>query len=265
MFFNLSKIFWFVADPGNILLFIICLTAFLAWIKWYKTVKYLITICALFAILLTTFPIGKMVINHLENRFQVVTVLPKNITGIIVLGGVVDQYLTNNREQIVINGAAERVTEFARLSKLYPKAKLIYTGGSGILGKQDLKEADFVSPLLKRFNIDQKRILFENQSRNTAENASFTSKIIKPTIKQRWIIITSAFHMPRAIGSFRRHNWNVLAYPVDFRTAVQIEYKLELNFISSLSSFSLAIHEMIGLIFYRLSGYTNELYPKPEM
>ena len=263
MFFYFSKIIWFVLDPGNILLVIICLTAFLAWIKWHDTLKYLITVCALFAILLTALPIGKLVINHLENRFQVVTVLPKNITGIIVLGGVVDQYLTNNREQIAINGAAERVTEFARLSKLYPKAKLVYTGGSGILGKQDLKEADFVRPLFKSLHIDQKRIVFENQSRNTAENASFTAKIIKPTMKQRWIIITSAFHMPRAIGIFQRHNWNVLAYPVDYRTAVQIKYKLGLNFISNLSSFSLAIHELIGLIFYWLSGYTTELYPKP--
>ena len=263
MFFYLSKIFWFFVDPGNILLIIICLTAFLAWIKWFKTLKYLITFCAIFALFLTVFPIGKLVINHLENRFKIVNVLPQDITGIIVLGGVVDQYLTNNREQIAINSAAERITEFARLSKLYPKAKLIYTGGSGILGKQDLKEADLVRPLLESLNIDQKRILYENQSRNTAENASFTAKIIKPTIKQRWMIITSAFHMPRAIGSFRRHNWNVLAYPVDYRTEVHIEYRLGLNFISGLSSFSLAIHELIGLIFYWLSGHTNELYPKP--
>jgi uncharacterized SAM-binding protein YcdF (DUF218 family) len=265
MFFYLSKVFWFFADPGNIILISILSAAFFAWIKWFNTLKILITFTAISAILVTLLPIGTGIINHLENRFPVVSPLPKNIEGIIVLGGVVDQYLTKDRNQISINSAAERITEFARLSYVYPKAKLVYSGGSGVFGRQELKEADFVYPLLKALGVNFDRILFENQSRNTIENASFSKKLVKPSKNRHWIIITSAFHMPRAIASFRHNNWNVLAYPVDYRTPSKIKFKLGLNFISGLSSFSLAIHECIGLVFYWLSGHTNELYPKPKI
>ena len=93
MFFYLSKVFWFFADPGNIILIAILSAAFFAWIKWFNTLKILITFTAIFAALVTLLPIGTVIINHLENRFPVASPLPKNIEGIIVLGGVVDQYL----------------------------------------------------------------------------------------------------------------------------------------------------------------------------
>ena len=265
MFFYLSKVFWFFADPGNIILIAILSAAFFAWIKWFNTLKILITFTAISAALVTLLPIGTVIINHLENRFPVASPLPKNIEGIIVLGGVVDQYLTKDRKQISINSAAERITEFARLSKVYPKSKLVYSGGSGIFGRQELKEADFVYPLLKALDVNLDQIIFENQSRNTIENAFFSKKLVNPSKNQHWIIITSAFHMPRAIASFRHNKWNVLAHPVDYRTPSRIKFKLGLNFISGLSSFSLAIHECIGLVFYWLSGHTSELYPKPKI
>ena len=263
MFFYTSKILWLLADPGNILLIIICLACFLAWIKWFNTLRILITFTAIFAASISILPIGKTIVNHLENRFPAFTSLPKNIEGIIILGGVVDQHLTQDREQISINSAVERITEFAKLAKIYPKAKLVYSGGSGILGQQELKEADFVYPLLKTLDMNLERVIFENQSRNTSENASFIKDLVKPKINQRWIVITSAFHMPRAMATFRKHRWNILAYPVDYRTPSKSEFKLEFNLISGLASFSLAIHECIGLTFYWLSGRTNELYPKP--
>jgi uncharacterized SAM-binding protein YcdF (DUF218 family) len=264
MFFYLSKVFWFLADPGNLILIAIFLVAFFAWMKWFNILKILITFTAISAAIVTFLPIGTLIINHLENRFPEARSFPADIEGIIVLGGVVDPHLTKNRNQISINSAAERITEFARLSNIYPQAKLVYSGGSGDPERQGLKEADFIFPLLEALNINLERVIFENQSRNTIENATFTKKLVSPSLNQHWIIITSAFHMPRAVATFRQYKWNVLAYPVDYRTPYEIKFKLSLNFISSLSLFSLAIHECIGLIFYWLSGHTNELYPKPN-
>jgi uncharacterized SAM-binding protein YcdF (DUF218 family) len=263
MFFYLSKILWFVADPGNILLIAICLAAILAWTKRTKSAKKVLTATAVGAVLVTVFPIGSMLFNNLENRFPQVETLPKNITGIIVLGGVVDQFITDDRKQVAINGAVERLTEFARLSFLYPKAKLVFTGGSGVLGKQGLKEADVINPLLVTLGLNPNRIIFENQARNTSENASLTKKIIKPRLDQRWLIITSAFHMPRAMGSFRQVGWNAIAYPVDYQTKQNQSLGLGLNLQAGLGKLSTAIHEWLGLTFYWLSGRTNELYPKP--
>jgi len=263
MFFYLSKVLWFFADPGNILFFGIFVSCLSVWMKWYRFAKFLTTTMTVCVLAVTLFPTGKIVINHLENRFPNVTSLPQNIDGIIVIGGVVNQFMTKSRGQIAINGAVERMTEFARLSKLYPKAKLVLSGGSGILGNQTLKEADFVDPLLLSLNINPNSVLFERESRNTAENASFTKKLVNPTPKQRWLIITSAFHMPRTIAVFRKQEWNVLAYPVDYLTDPKIELGVGFNFMQNLNMFSLALHECLGLTFYWLTGRTNELFPKP--
>ncbi|MBT4588214.1 MAG: YdcF family protein [Rhodospirillaceae bacterium] len=263
MFFYLSKILWFFADPGNLLLIALCVAAGLAWTKWLRAAKIVLTVTVICCVLVTVLPIGSWVINHLENRFPRVEKLPKNITGIIVLGGVVDQFVTDDRKQIAINGAVERLTELARLSFLYPKAKLIFSGGSGVIGNQRLKEADVINPLLVTLGLNPNRIIFDSQARNTAENATLPKKIVKPTLDQRWLIITSAFHMPRAMGSFRQAGWNAIAYPVDYHTKSNPGLGLGLNLRSGLGGLSAALHEMIGLTFYWLTGRTNELYPKP--
>jgi uncharacterized SAM-binding protein YcdF (DUF218 family) len=263
MFFYLSKILWFFADPANLLLIALIAAAVLAWTKWLKAAKIVLTTTVVIAVLVSVLPIGQFLFSTLENRFPQVKKLPPNITGIIVLGGVVDQFVTDDRKQMVINGAVERLTEFARLSFFYPKAKLVFSGGSGVIGKQSLKEADVINPLLVTLGLNPKRILFENQARNTAENATLTKKLIKPTLDQRWIIITSAFHMPRAMGAFRQAGWNAIAYPVDYHTKSQQRLRLGFSLQSGLGALSTSIHEWIGLTFYWLSGRTNALYPKP--
>ncbi|MGY8998824.1 MAG: YdcF family protein [Rhodospirillales bacterium] len=263
MFFYLSKVLWFIADPGNLLLIAICTSAVLAWTKWIRAAKIVMTTTAIVAIVLTILPIGKMVFANLENRFPAVKVLPENIDGIITLGGVVNQFMTKDRKQLAIGGAVERLTEFARLSSLFPEAKLVFTGGSGVLGAQTLKEADVIGPLLQNLGLDPNRVILENQSRNTAENASFTKELLKPRMDQRWLVITSAFHMPRAMGSFRQAGWNAIAYPVDYHTLSNPNLSLGFSLRNGLNSLSAAIHEWAGLTFYWLSGRTNELYPKP--
>ncbi len=264
MFFYLSKILWFLADPGNLLLIALCVSAGLLWTRWTKVAKVVLTATAVVTVLVTILPIGSLLFGNLENRFPLVKKLPPDITGIIVLGGVVDQFITDDRKQMAINGAVERLTEFARLSLLYPNAKLIFTGGSGVLGSQSLKEADVIKPLLVTLGLNPNRIIFENQSRNTAENATMTKKIIKPRLDQRWLIITSAFHMPRAMGSFRQAGWNAIAYPVDYHQKSSHGFSLGLSLRTGLSSLSTSLHEWMGLTFYWLSGRTNELYPKPR-
>ena len=114
-----------------------------------------------------------------------------------------DQFLSKNRGTIAINGAVERLTAFADLSKKYPQAQLVFSGGSGVFFQEGLKEAHFVEPIFKKLGITGRRVHYEDQSRNTAENAKFTKELVKPTEKQNWIIITSAFHMPSALETFK--------------------------------------------------------------
>ena len=264
MFFYLSKILWFFADPGNILLIALCISAVLAWSRWKKTAKILLSLTALYALVLTTVPIGRQIVLNLENRFPPVSGKLERVGGIVVLGGVVDQFITQARGQVAINSAAERLTEFAKLAFKYPDAKLVFTGGSGVLGRQELKEAHFIKPVLVTLGINPNRVIFEDQSKNTVENAVFTKQLIKPLLDEKWVLITSAFHMPRAAGSFRQAGWTIIPYPVDFTTKGNEAFAPGFSLRSGLNSFAHGLHEWIGLTFYWLTGRTNEFYPGPD-
>lgn len=141
----------------------------------------------------------------------------------------------------------------------------MFSGGSGVLGHQEPKEAHYVAPVFARLGLDPTRIVFEDRSRNTAENAQLSKKKMNPTAGENWLLVTSAFHMPRAVGSFRKVGWPVIPYPVDYNTTGRgsgggVSFRLS----SGLSSTGAGLHEWLGLLFYRLTGRTDELYPGPN-
>src|SRR4029077_15074082 len=117
-----------------------------------------------------------------------------------------------------LNESAERVTVVAELSRRYPGAKVLFSGGSAALIFHEGIEADFALRLFESFGVARERILLEARSRNTIENAIFSKEIAQPKAGERWLLVTSAFHMPRAIGVFRKAGFAVEAYPVDWRT-----------------------------------------------
>lgn len=262
MFFTLSKVLWFIADPGNLLVILLCLGAVFAWFRWHRWARGVVTITALFALVLAVVPVGEALTRALENRFPRPDGLPQEIGGIIVLGGVLDPVGTTSRGTPALGGAVERLTAFAELAHLYPHATLIFTGGSGSLVRQDLKEADFIAPLLARFGLAPERVKFENQSRNTAENARLSRPLAGEDGKAPWVLITSAFHMPRAVGAFRAAGWRVVPYPVDYNTSVEA-MSLGFNLRSGLGAFAAGTHEFLGLIFYRLTGRSDAWFPAP--
>jgi uncharacterized SAM-binding protein YcdF (DUF218 family) len=219
-------------------------------------------VCTLLFIIL--FPIDNLLIRDLEDRFSYPKPLPAKVDGIVVLGGTVDQFITASRGAVAINGSVERIFEFARLSKLYPSAKLVFTGGSGMIGKQKLKEAHFIKPILKNLSVDPERVIYEDKSRNTYENAIFSKKIVKPMQQEKWFLITSAFHMPRAVGVFRAAGWNVIPFPVDYMTEKSFKFKPSLNLRNSLNGVSIVLHEWLGLLFYWCMGYIDTFYPEPD-
>ena len=112
--------------------------------------------------------------------------------------------------------------------------------------------------------LDVSRVTFERESRNTAENARYSRELVKPQSGETWILITSANHMPRAVGCFQRVGWNVLPYPVDYQTSGAAGFRLGFNFGARLNNLNRATHEWIGLIAYRLLDRTTALVPGPE-
>lgn len=264
MFFYLSKIFWFFADPGNVLLMVLCLGAVLVFRRRDKLGRRLLAFAAILSFIVAIVPIGINLLIILENRFPEVRQLPEKVDGIIVLGGVIDEVVTKSRGQISIGGAVERLTEFAALSKKYPNAKLVFTSGSGKLLTQNIKEGDAVGPFLDILGVDLNRVQIENQSRNTYENALMSKQMVNPGPQETWILITSAFHMPRTVGIFRQIGWKVMPYPVDFGFTSEPVLTPTFNLIGGYGFLSRAIHEWLGLVFYRLTDKTDSLFPGPD-
>ncbi|WP_448205030.1 YdcF family protein [Azospirillum sp. sgz302134] len=207
-------------------------------------------------------PIPSLVALPLEERFERPN-LPDRVDGVIMLGGAVDPRLSYERGEPSLNSAAERIFVFADLIRRYPQAKHVFTGGSGLLLDTELREDGPVRGALVQAGIDPDGVIFENESRNTWENAVYSQRLVQPKPGERWLLVTTAFHMPRSVGIFRRVGWDVTPYPVDYRTRKGGRPYLQFSLDENLSILHAAVREWIGLISYRLMGRTDSLFPAP--
>jgi uncharacterized SAM-binding protein YcdF (DUF218 family) len=262
MSFYLSKLLWLFVHPGNLLL----LMAMIGWLAlrrgWPRLGRGLIKGAIAFFMLLAILPIGAALLTVLEKRFPPLISLPERVDGIIVLGGFADPVLSEIWDYPVIGGGG-RLIAFLALAKKYPEAKLLFTGGSGNILRQDFKEAQVVERLLVELGFPSERVVFEDQSRNTVENARLSKAAILPKEGENWLLITSAFHMPRAVGCFRAADWRVTAYPVDHMTDGKMPPLPSPDLLGNFERFVFAWHEWLGLVAYRLMGRTDALFPGP--
>jgi len=265
MFFILSKIVGFMIDPFNvvILLFLLGLA-----LLFKKPVAGKIFICIgvviLFICGLNCVP--RHCMSILENRIPLADI-PDKVDGIIVLTGMVNRHSCRSG-LVELNSSADRIINGIILAKKYPQAKLVITGGTGSLNQNDsLKEADYLKRLSIDLGIKEKRILIEPKSRNTHEHPEKLAKLLP--MEGVWILVTSAYHMPRALGCFRKAGFHVLPYLVDYQNRLDEYYGWSnlTTYWPSTGNFkkiTMALHEWIGLLVYRLLGYTDSLFPKNE-
>jgi uncharacterized SAM-binding protein YcdF (DUF218 family) len=262
MFFIVSKIFWFLASPLHFSL--ICLGAGLAAAPRRSFGKPLAFFGAALLALMTFLPLGALLLRPLEDRFPRQSEIRTPPKGIIVLGGAVDERIARARGQIAINDAAERLTEAAVLARLYPDAMLVFSGGSGSLVDDSIKEAETAHQLWSQLGVPENRLVFEDASRNTYENAVFTQKRVHPRDDEDWLLITSAFHMPRSMGIFRALGMNPTAYPVDYRTFGNFEdFRPPADGSLAIRNVEIGLREWFGLVAYWLDGKTRDLFPAP--
>ncbi len=264
MFFIASKVVFFCIQPSSLAFFGVFGGALLlrSFTVWGRRFLYSgLGIIVLFGFL----PGGNILVLPLEERFgsHVPEVPEGKVSGIILLGGFEDISVTNARGGLALNEAAERLTETLRLARALPEAKVIFTGGSGSLfGGGGIASA--VRQFLIDAGIAPDRIIVENNSRNTYENATFTKALLKPTRSDRWLLVTSAYHMPRSIGVFRKVGFDVIPYPVDFRTRDWDDaFRPFDSFAAGLQRTDLAAKEWIGLLAYWLTGRSSALFPSP--
>lgn len=264
MFFTLSKVVYFLITPSNFLIF----TALIGVLLLIATARRLGGTLALLGTLGLLVgglsPLSDLALLPLEQRFAPFPEDGPAPAGIIVLGGGIESGLSEARDQVVVNDAGERPIYFADLARRFPGARLVFSGGSGFVGG-GIAEADIVSRQADALGLPRARMILENRSRNTRENAVFSAALVQPKPDERWLLVTSAWHMPRAVGCFRQAGFRVTAFPVDYRTRGWGDAARVNGFASDgLLQLDLAMKEWIGLAVYRLAGYTPDWLPGPE-
>jgi len=265
MFFEFSKIAAFLVSPVHMLAALGFALTF--WPHMVKRTGPFRVIQLSLAMLLCMLilPIGNALLVPLETRFPVPTELPDHVDGIIVLGGAVDEVVSAGQGYLSINSEAERLLAPLSLMRRYPSARLIFTGGSGSLQPGPFKEGDRVRWLWRDANIDRGQVLYEEASRNTYENALFTRDLVQPQPGEKWLLVTSAAHMPRSVGLFRKAGFDVVAYPVAFKsTGKNGQWYVPRTAGAALGNIESAVHEYIGLWVYYLTGPLDDLFPAPK-
>jgi uncharacterized SAM-binding protein YcdF (DUF218 family) len=264
LFFFLSKTIGVMLLPVNFLIGIGVIGALLLATRFVALGRRLmISSVALLAICGFS-PLGNWLLYPLEARFPPWDASRGAPDGIIVLGGSIDAELSEAHGETVVRGAADRIIAAAELARRYPNARVLFTGGSPNLVSNDAREADYAGTLFESLGVAKSRLTMERRSRNTQENAEFSKAMVEPKSGERWLLVTSAFHMPRSVGLFRKAGFNVEPYPVDWRVGGRSDlFTLSSMAIEGLSHTDVGLREWLGLIAYRATGKIDELLPGP--
>lgn len=268
MFFYLAKIVWFVVQPSNAMALLLGLGIVLLLFGARRLGGYAIILSTAGVLVFGFSPAGNILIQPLEDRFPQRPVSADGgggpVTGIVLLGGGLETIITTARGTPALNEAGDRLTTFAALARAHPEARLILSGGIGGLFFRDVDEAEVGAQLLAGLGIDPGRLELEDQSRDTYENARFSRRLANPQPGERWLLVTSAFHMPRAIGCFRTAGFQIEAVPTDYRTRGPEDWGRGFYAVSEgLRRTDLAVREWVGLIVYFVTGRTESLLPSP--
>lgn len=261
IFFYASKVLWEALKPDNVIAILLVLVLIVKSSNWVDWKNYLKFSLAASLLIITIFPVGNWLTLPLEQRFGILAALPGKVDGIVVLSGGMNAKATALLDQVQVNEQADRDFAFIKLARQYPEARLVYSGGSSSLVHQQHKGADVASRFLTEMGLDTGRVIFERDSRNTYESAVLSKKLVNPQKGETWLLVTSAFHIPRSVGAFCQAGWPVIPYPVDFKSDGQWKLSFDPGFADNLQELTLAIKEWIGLLAYWSTGRIPALLP----
>jgi uncharacterized SAM-binding protein YcdF (DUF218 family) len=251
-------------EPSNLLLVLILAGLALGWTRFVRMGRRLALGSGALLLALGLTPAANWLILPLEMRFPVPDLAGRKIDGIIVLGGAVQEHQTLAHGPMALNDAGERVVAMADLARRFPQARVIFTGGAGVYSNAPKPEAEVLRDQLGALGLAKDRVIIESLSVNTWENAVLSKPLAQPKPGETWLLVTSAWHMPRSVGIFRKAGWEVTAYPVDFRTGGWQDKTRGFSSVSDgLKRTEVATREWLGLVIYRLTDRSDALFPAP--
>jgi uncharacterized SAM-binding protein YcdF (DUF218 family) len=263
MFPVLTRIFWLLAQPVTVAVLLLILGWLLSFrVKrgWSRTVMALGVL--IFVVTgFTTF--GYVLVTPLENRFER-PAEPARIDGVVVLGGGMDGEVNTVRRGFELNRSGDRMVEAVRLALAHPEAKVVIAAGPAALALEQEPEAYAAKRLFEAFGIAPDRVILDDKSRNTEENAQFAKSLAGTMSGQTWLLVTSAFHMPRSVGLFRKAEFEIVPWPADYLAsgAEGIRFKPDQS-PENIAVATIALREWIGLLAYKLAGKIDEWVPGP--
>jgi len=217
LFFVLSKTLGIMLLPTNFLIGAGLVGAILLATRFARLGRILLVASVVLLAVCGFSPLGNWLLYPLEQRFPPWDAARGAPDGIIVLGASIDADISAARGIPVVRSAPDRIVAAAALAHRYPNARIVFSGGSANLLANDAREADYAGAIFESLGIAKSRLIMERRSRNTQENAEFSKALVAPKDGERWLLVTSAFHMPRSIGLFRKAGFAVEPYPVDWR------------------------------------------------
>jgi uncharacterized SAM-binding protein YcdF (DUF218 family) len=265
LFFFLSKTLGVMLLPTNFMIGVGIIGLLLLLTRFASVGrKLLIASIALLAICGFS-PLGNWLLYPLEARFPPWDDTRGAPDGIVVLGGSIEPNLSAARSTAVFTAAADRIVATAGLAHRYPQARIIFSGGNAnLVSDAAAKEADYALAIFESLGIAKDRLLVERQSRNTLENAEFSKAMAASKPGERWLLVTSAYHMPRSVGVFRKAGFAVEPHPVDWRTGGRRDLvRFSIYAVDSLGRVEIAMREWMGLFAYWIAGKTSVFFPGP--
>jgi uncharacterized SAM-binding protein YcdF (DUF218 family) len=261
---SIRWLFWLVFSPSQIILGVVILGGLLLAAGRERAGRRLAIVGGVALLLFGLLPTAHYLVYPLESRFPQPE-LPEHVTGIVLLSGAERPHASATFGEPQLNSAAGRYTTTLRLADKYPDARLVFTGGPSVDPKTgELGQTGVARQILLKVGIDPARVWFEEGSADTCDNAFNSKALVQPKPGEHWVVVTSAMHMPRTIACFRAAGWEVIPLPAD-RHVVLGGWSVGRSFqiADNLGLLDMALHEWIGLVYYRLGGRTRDIFPAP--
>ena len=255
MEFYIAKVANYLLEPLYILSFFLIILIFLLL---FTNFKKLTIFSAKFLLILFLFfgytPLSNFLLNKIEDFIKPSKYPVQQLTGVIILGGSFDLELeSKERNEVLLNSAAERLTKALEIYKKNPRLLILFSGASNKVKPIGWSESDMAKKFFLEQGVRSENLIFENQSRNTFENISYSKDIIKNN-KGTWGLITSASHMPRSYFGFKKQGLILEPIIADYRTGTSSIFWINFDIKKGLENWNVILHEVIGISYYKITG-----------
>lgn len=252
---------WSLSQPSNIVFGLLLLGFFLLLFRANAFGRRIVGLALFLAVLPALLPLKEVIGRGLESAYRAPDPLPEQIDGILVLGGAVDWQVSEARGQMSLNQGGERMMVVSGLAERYPNARLVFTGLYREVVPNEFANSARSNGFLSGGEFQNRSMIFIGEARSTYEEALLSIQTLQPRVGERWILVTSAYHMPRAMATFQAQGWLMIPYPVDFRTTGNLTLKPSMNVLGKLIELDDFSREWGALFIYKRLGRIEKMFP----